>query len=238
MVFMNKILVLTSIFIICLFLCPQFVNAEVVEAKEVDFPIAGKVLVRAVEDIGNVPKLIMTNPKTGEIVFEYENNDPELDLVLRIRDDRMPYLQAFIRFLILTSDKDLSPLILAMIVRPGGSDSSFMSVVIGEVNGKIMLLTPETIDTSAQGGIFVGNLNRRFGFGIVVWNFIWDSGAHYSLHPYEIKLFSFSDSKFEIKLNYITKHKYHGNGVEALREIGIFAHDLREEMEKVMEYAQ
>jgi hypothetical protein len=84
----------------------------------------------------------------------------------------------FLRFQVLRPACFGPPLILAVAVVPGGSDHGFWAAVIGEVAGKLAVLTPSELSLQVQGGLSLGHLNKRFGCGLVVWKFIWDDGAH------------------------------------------------------------
>ncbi|MDD5544970.1 MAG: hypothetical protein PHX83_17520 [Acidobacteriia bacterium] len=205
-----------------------------VESKTIEFPTVGKVIVCALEEFDAYPSLTISNQKTAELLLRYSMIDSDRKIIKDDPEDLRP----FIRFLELPGNKNTGPLILAITVTPGGSDSGFSAMLIGESNGKLAKLIPKEIEISVQGGIFVGNLNSQFGYGIVAWTFLWDSGAHYSLHPYEVEIYSVAGGKFRRRRKFTSKHKYHGNGAEALREVRITAHDLREEMPKVREYAQ
>lgn len=81
------------------------------------------------------------------------------------------------------------PLVLAVAVSPGGSDTMFETSVIGAINRQIKVLTPEPLTNNIRGGVYVGDLGEGRGFGATVWNFLWEGDeVHYDPHRYQIKL--------------------------------------------------
>ena len=83
--------------------------------------------------------------------------------------------------------------------------------------------------TNVQGGYYFGALNKRFGQGLAVWNFVWDDGKeHYTNHKYQIDIFLLRRGKLRRTLTTTSRRTYDtGNGAHSLRELGIRGYDQR-----------
>lgn len=117
------------------------------------------------------------------------------------------------------------PLIQVLSIHPGGSDHGFWTNLIGEVNGKIKLLTPQKIENSIQGGVHIGDLGNGNGVGLALFNYIWaDDEAHYQEHRYEVDLYKYNQKTgtFVKTKSLVSKNKY-DDEFGALKELG-FAH--------------
>ena len=117
------------------------------------------------------------------------------------------------------------PLIQILSINPGGSDHGFWTNLIGEVNGKIKLLTPQIIENAIQGGVYFGDLGKRNGIGLALFNFVWDAQeAHYQEHHYQVELYKFNQKTgtFVKVKKLVSKNKYNDE-FGALKELG-FGH--------------
>lgn len=198
---------------------------RVVQSFIIHFPVHGAVRVKSIEQIGKFPKIVFSDVKSGRILFQSSTRDR--DGWLKPTDDE--FTQPFLRFREVRSPGFRTPLVMAVAVRPGGSDDAFYLTVFGEVNGKISRLVTPPIYTNVQGGFYLGYLNRRLGYGLVSWCFVWDeSEIHYDSHHYSMEVYSLQDGKFRKVISSVSKRKYHPpNAYRALRELGINARDLR-----------
>jgi hypothetical protein len=75
---------------------------------------------------------------------------------------------------------------------------------------------------------------------LVVWNFDWVFGdeIHYDYHHYEVEVFTLKGDRFVSRRKYLSKKRYKGNGAKALRELGIYARDLRVGIPRVREHVK
>ena len=110
--------------------------------------------------------------------------------------------------------------------------------MIGEVAGKLQVLTPSDLPLQVQGGLFAGHLNARLGCGLVAWRFVWSDGSHYDQHPYEIEVYTWQAGRLVPQPKYESKRKYVGHGAAALRELGIRAQDQRAQIAKLKRYVE
>lgn len=210
--------------------------SRVSQSETVEFPNVGKVVIQAREAVGAFPRIVFTIKGSKAPLLTHVMSDK--DGLLKPTPDSSPETGPFLRFRVLHPEGFKGPIVLAIAVCPGGSDHGFWATVIGEVGGKLKVLLPQPVFTHIQGGIYIGNLNKKLGDGLAVWSFVWNDGAHYDDHPYEVKLYALQNGQLVFKQKYISKRKYQGNGAEALKEIGIEAHDLRAEMPKMKEYIE
>jgi hypothetical protein len=63
-----------------------------------------------------------------------------------------------------------------------------------------------------DGGIFVGYINKDFGYGVISWNFVWEDEAHFEPHKYHILIYSW-DWKCQClrqAKEFTTSEKYQG----------------------------
>ena len=205
------------------------------QTRVVKFPVNGSVIVRAEEKVGHNPRMFLLSRQTGKVLLDYPFQGSED--ILQPRGDS-PITDPFLRFGVIRAAGLPSPLILAVGVSPGGSDHGFWAVVIGEVSGQLKVLTRKELFTHIQGGYYIGYLNKKFGYGLVAWKFVWDDGAHYDLHPYEVEVFTLRGGRFERRQKYVSRKKYEDNGIGAVRELGINARDLRRRVPRLKEYLE
>lgn len=154
------------------------------------------------------------------LVAQVGTSDPESF----IREPGPTLINPLVRFMLIRGEAALpDPLILAVAVRPGGSDHGFELTLIGEMGGALRVLTPRPAShVSIQGGYFVGDLGRGRGYGYASWSFIWEDGAHYDRHRYEVRLYPFDERRggFRRTVTMQSKGKYK-TGEDALEELGL-----------------
>jgi hypothetical protein len=213
--------------------------SRIVQSLVIEFPINGRVIVQAREEIGKNPRLLLISEHSGNVLCNHTisaNDDwlkPQADKQLQHLG-----LNPFLRFRGIRAKGFNSPLILAVAVAPGGSDHAFFGVVIGEIEGNLVVLTRPSLFTSVQGGFFLGYLNKHLGYGLISWRFLWNEGAHYDYHRYEIEFYKLKGNRFVRQRRYDSKRRYYGDGSEALRELGIKAFDQRVGIPKMKDYLE
>jgi hypothetical protein len=207
---------------------PLATLADVVQSKIITFPENGRVVVQAHEDAGKYPRMVFVAKKTGRVLFENTIRDGEKWLLFDPRDVDS---HSQLRFREITSSGFKGPIIMSVGVMHGGSDDAFFLTLFGEYHGKLRRLNSTPIFANTQGGYFVGHLNKRLGFGLACWNFIWGHEAeesHYSLHRYGVELYELRSGRFQRVLRANSKKMYHPDKSWAsLREFGVAAHDQR-----------
>lgn len=200
-------------------------SPKVVQSLAVDFPSNGRIIVQAREEIGKFPEMLFISEKSGKVLLRHSIKDKDKWL---IPDDNKELRQPDLRFRIIRSQGFATPLVMSVGIYHGGSDNAFFLTVFGEIQGQVKSLVSEPISTSIEGGYYLGLINKKLGYGLVVWNPIWDfdSEGHYSEHKYEADIFRLNGEKFHRKLRRISKRKY-GDGSQSLHEIGIYVQDQR-----------
>lgn len=189
----------------------QPVQEEVLNMKGV-----GRVRVTAYERSKGFALLKFTDASTGKELFnEYCGRGDGFRVLLRFKVVRLEGLPG--------------PLVLAVAMSPGGSDSSWEASVIGAAQGDIQRLTYERLTTSNQGGFFVGDLGGGLGPGAAAWCFIWgEDEGHYQEHQYEVTLYKWSaaQARFRWHKTLRTKGEF-DSGERAMRSLGLRFTDLR-----------
>ena len=200
-------------------------DPKIVQSMDVDFPVSGHVLVEVREEVGKFPQMIFSSQTTQKILLRSSIEDkerfliPDADNTEKITD---------MRFGLIRSNGFRGPMIMAVGIYRGGSDNAYFLTVFGEVGGRIVRLIEKPIFANIQGGYYLGYLNKRLGYGLAVWNFIWETGAHYSEHKYEMDIYQLRANKLNRTLRRISRKAYDSdNGASSLSELGIKATDQR-----------
>jgi hypothetical protein len=77
----------------------------------------------------------------------------------------------------------------------GGSDCGYEGIVLGNDAGRIRNWAPTPVFTNVEGGMYLGDLGGRCGYGLAVWGFIWGKGeAHFQAHHYKIEFYTYDQS--------------------------------------------
>lgn len=208
--------------LLCMPLSVESQEAEpiVTCSQVVKFPVNGNVLVESLQEENEYPTILLSSEKTGKILLQHAIRDHD-GLIKEYR---------IVEFKTFQPDGFESPIILGIGIIPGGSDSSYYGVLIGEVNGKLEVLNKSRLYIKTQGGFYLGYLNKKYGPGFVSWTFIWGDNpaeAHYDLHHYKIEVFAYRNGRFIKVKNYISRKRYENYGVDAPGELGIQVTDLR-----------
>jgi hypothetical protein len=201
-------------------------DSKIVQQAVIRFPEIGLVRVSALEPLNALPQLVFTGIKDHKAISTIDLGTSEPDVFKPHPEDK--YTRPFLRFKVLSVRGIPTPLILAVAVAPGGSDTIFESSIVGNVNGEIRVLTPEPLTNNVQGGVYVGYLGKRWGTGAAVWNFLWEDGAHYEQHRYEVKLYPFDVKTVGFQKGKVltSRRKYTGRGAGALAELRLPYRDL------------
>ncbi len=219
----SKCFLLSNLFL--LFTTSGFSAPTVVQSRTVRFPTAGDVIVQAREEVGRFPQMVFISKKTKKVLLRSSIEDTERWL---IPEKDSPLTQPDLRFRIIRSVGFSSPMVMSVGLYHGGSDDAFFLTVFCEVGGRIRRLNSKPLFANIQGGYYLGYLNKRFGYGLAVWNFNWDEGGHYEYHHYEMEVFRVDSIRLRKILHRNSRRKYDPeNGFKSLREIGIFAVDQR-----------
>jgi hypothetical protein len=200
---------------------------DVVQSAVVDFPVNGRVAVQAREEVGKFPQVIFISERMREqlLLTSIEDKDKWLIPLAGDTKEARPSL----RFRVIHSHGVTSPIIMSVGLMNGGSDDAFFLTLFGEVGGKIRRLNDKPLFANVQGGYYWGYLNKTFGHGLAVWNFIWDDGKpHYTDHKYQIEIYRLRGGKLKRTFQTVSRRTYDtGKGANSLRELGIKATDQR-----------
>jgi hypothetical protein len=203
-------------------------DIKIRQRAKLRFSKLGLVEVRAVEEIGQFPRIEFINLKTNRLIkaVNLGTNQPDSFKIFDFCTKELPCAA----FKVVKRKGFPNPLILAVGINYGGSDEDYEGTVIGEVNGKIEELMPEQMSISNQGGISIGNLGNKRGLGAVSWVFFWgNDNGHYGRHRYKIMIYSFNKKTRHFNKTEIleTKKKYGGRGEKALTEYHLSVKDIR-----------
>lgn len=206
--------------------------------RVISFPQNGSLIVQVVEEIGKPFSLKFVSEETEKVVANLVLKDP---YNIYIREYFYSAVDPKVRFRMIEMEGLPSPLIHLVMVKPGGSDYGFWSILIGEINGKIQVLTPQTIRFSWEGGVQIGELGKGNGTGVAIWNSIWGDGeAHYAEHHYQVEFYNFNkkNGKFVKTKKVVTKQK-HETPAKALESLGLgFYKDAVRDFPEFLEYRE
>ncbi len=207
---------------------------NIVQSLVVNFPANGRVIVQAREEVGEFPQMLFISERTGGVLLRSSIEDENRWLIPE-KDNSLS--QPNLRFRVVRSSRFRSPMIMSVGVDYGGSDNHFYSTIIGEVDGKIRRLNRKPIFANIQGGYYLGYLNKRFGYGLATWNFIWGKGideSHYSEHKYEIEIYQLQNGMLKRTLRRVSRRMYDSDkGFHSLLELGVTVSDQRRGIPKI-----
>jgi hypothetical protein len=196
-------------------------QSKVTQEEVVVFPRAGRVRIRAVEARNRLPRLEFAHAGTGRTLRTITLGTSAPETYRPLDEPGISLIDPFVRFMPLNVEGLPAPLVLAVAVRPGGSDHGFETTLVGANGAGFRVLTPEPLLTPIQGGVFVGDLGGKRGPGVAVWSFIWeDTEAHYTAHRYEVKLYPFDARRGVFRRSTMLRSKgKHQRGEDALEEL-------------------
>ena len=216
---MRVIINLFAILIVFLCVAVSFGQNVKVSEEFVKFPKNGNVKIEIIEKIDQ-PTVIN--------VWKAKRKVKLASFTLKNKDRYIPFqfasaVNPVTKIRVLEKIEGLPvPLVQVLSIHPGGSDHSFWTNLIGEVNGRIKLLTPHKIENSIQGGVHIGDLGKGNGIGLALFNYIWDDNeAHYQEHRYRVDLYKYNkiSGTFVKAKSFVSKNKYE-NEFGALKELG------------------
>lgn len=212
------------------------VVANVVQSSIVDFPANGRVIVRSVEEVGKFPQMLFLSQKTGKVLLRSSIEDERKWLV---PNNDTSAMQPDLRYRVVRSPGFKGPMIMSVGLFHGVSDDLYYLTVFGEVNGEIRRLNQQPFLANIQGGYFLGYLNKKLGYGLAVWDFIWGDDireSHYSEHKYEIEIYTIQDGQLKQTLRKVSRKMYDSeDGANSLLELGIRAVDQRSGVPEIKE---
>jgi hypothetical protein len=196
---------------------------KVTQAAYVYFK-SNRVIALAVEEFGKAPTLLLM--KDGNAIFSIQ-----LDST---RAHRFPqefgYTNPFLRFKAFDVKGMPSPILMAVLASPGGSDEGFSIHLITEIDGKIKSINPGPIGLSIQDGIYLGYINHKHGIGMITCKFVWDA-AHYAPHKYHISIYKWEQTTARLFLDEeFTTEKQYRDEESALAHYGLPSRNFRNEV--------
>jgi hypothetical protein len=187
------------------------------EHSTVDFPGIGQVTLRTIKALGALPSVALAGPD-GRVLLNATVGGTQSEY-FRISKGPDGTLNPTVHYAVLPGPNVSSRAVLAVAAAMGGSDCAYEAIVFGSDRGKLSLWTPETIDTMAEGGIYVGDLGGRRGYGMAVWNFIWGNEAHVAPHRYRVSLYKLNNKMQFFHTGTLTTHGHYANDMAALKEL-------------------
>jgi hypothetical protein len=188
------------------------------EHSQVDFPGIGLVTIRTIKAVGALPSVVLAAPD-GAVLLNATVGGTQSNY-FRISKSADGTLNPTVHYAVLPGPDATSRAVLAVAAATGGSDCAYEAIVFGSARGKLSLWTPKTIDTLAEGGIYVGDLGGRRGYGMAVWNFIWGDEPHVAPHRYKVWLYHLNRSRMKFyPTETLTTHGHYADDAAALREL-------------------
>lgn len=210
------------------------VSPKIVQSLVVNFPVSGRVMVQSIEEVGKFPRMLFISQKTGKVLLDNSIEDEDKWLI-PANDSELS--QPNLRFRVIRSPGFKSPMIMSVGLYHGGSDNAFYLTVFGEVDGKITRLNQKPIVAAIQGGYYLGYLNKKFGYGLAAWCFIWGNGineSHYSEHKYQMEIYQLQSGRLKQTLRKVSRRMYDSDeGFHSFRELGIKVSDQRSGIPKI-----
>ena len=196
-------------------------SPKVTQAAYVYFK-SNHVIALAVEEFDKAPMLLLM--KGGNVCFS-----TQLDSACRFPHE-FGYTNPFLRFRAFDLKGMPSPILMTVLAGPGGSDEGFAVDLIAEVDGKIKSIHPGPIRLSIQDGVYLGYINRKHGYGMITWKFVWDA-AHYAPHKYHVAIYKWDQSTGRLILEEeFTTEKQYEDGESALAHYGLPSHNFRNDV--------
>jgi hypothetical protein len=198
-------------------LCVGAVTAQA-EHGEADFPGIGTVTIRTIKAVGALPAVVLAD-SSGRVLLNATVGGTQSEY-FRIAQSSDGTLNPTVHYALLPGPDPTSRAVLAVAAATGGSDCAYEAIVFGSERGKLSLWTRKTLDTMAEGGIYVGDLGSRRGYGLAVWNFIWGNEPHVAPHRYRVSLYHLNRRRmiFYPTMTLTTRGHY-SDDAAALREL-------------------
>ncbi len=188
------------------------------EHGEMDFPGIGPVTIRTIKAVGALPSIALADAH-GRVLLNATVGGTQSEY-FRVAKGANGKLNPTVHYAVLPGPDPSSRAVLAVAAATGGSDCAYEAIVFGSDHGKLSLWTPKTLDTMAEGGIFVGDLGARRGYGLAVWNFIWGDEPHVAPHRYRVWLYHLNRRRMKFyPTATLTTHGRYADDTAALREL-------------------
>ena len=157
------------------------------EHGEAEFPGIGMVTIRTIKAVGALPAVALADAH-GRVLLNATVGGAQSEY-FRVSQGPDGSLNPTVHYAVLPGPDATSRAVLAVAAATGGPDCAYEAIVFGSERGKLSLWTRKTLDTQAEGGIFVGDLGGRRGYGLAIWNFVWGSEPHVAPHRYKVSLY-------------------------------------------------
>jgi hypothetical protein len=188
------------------------------EHSDADFPGIGPVTIRTIKAIGALPGLVLADQQ-GHVLLNATVGGTQSEY-FRISQNSDGTLNPTVHYAVLPGPDPTSRAVLAVAAATGGSDCAYEAIVFGSERGKLSLWTPKTLDTLAEGGIYVGDLGVKRGYGLAVWNFIWGNEPHVAPHRYKVWLYHLNRSRMKFyPTATLTTRGHYADDTAALHEL-------------------
>ena len=190
------------------------------EHGQAEFPGIGMVTIRTIKSVGALPAVVLADTH-GRVLLNATVGGTQSEY-FRIAQAPDGTLNPTVHYALLPGPDRTSRAVLAVAAATGGSDCAYEAIVFGSERGKLSLWTPKTLDTLAEGGIYVGELGPRRGYGLAVWNFIWGSEPHVAPHRYRVSLYHLNRRRMIFYPTItMTTRRHYSDDSSALRELGL-----------------
>ena len=135
-------------------------------SRTLNFPKAGPVLIEGTVKQGHYPRLSFHSQENGRLLLDAEVGRGSLWKEV-VGTERPNNLDIDLRFTVLHRPGLPDPLIVALARRQGGSDCGYNSAIFGEVNGRLLELTPSLPDHWMRGQVVLSR-SREGQFKLTV----------------------------------------------------------------------
>ncbi|WP_459696097.1 hypothetical protein [Acidisoma sp. C75] len=190
------------------------------EHSMVGFPGIGPVKIRTIKAIGALPSVALATAD-GRVLLNATVGDTRSQY-FRISRGPNGTLNPTVHYAVLPGPDASSRAVLAVAAAMGGSDCTYEAIVFGSEHGKLSLWTPKTLETQAEGGMYVGELGGHHGYGLAVWNFIWGDEPHIAPHRYRVWLYHLKRGTMKfVPAGVFTTRRSYSSDTAALHELGL-----------------
>lgn len=123
------------------------------------------------------------------------------------------------------------PFLFVTAYSPGGSGCGYEHLILafgGERYARdgVQPLAPMSLWHNNMDGVFVGDLGKGRGPGLVTWSADWNGDAHYAAHRYQVVSYRWRDSRFVGPKVWWTKHKHLPDPQAVARSLGLSVDDM------------
>lgn len=196
-------------------------GTEAALTRSIEFPSLGPVFIKTVRPFNGFPAITFTS-RAGELLLRTRIGTGDSTFRINPEENRDGRENPTLRYLVVDGPVSNSPVIFAAAMYGGGSDCQYKATVIGAHNGQLRSYLPRQAFANAEGGMYVGDLGDKRGYGFAVWNFIWGSEGHADPHRYNVKLFRFDPvAGVMLRIADLDTTRSYGTDEEALAEFNL-----------------